>query len=219
MGIRGSLVRKEKRSDKLHPIFVIDFRYRDPEGRERRYRRDARLQTAAGARKEAERLYTVALDTGSVEIRSDAPTFGAFVEGTFTRLYMPRYRPATRKRYEELLGQGILATFGTKRLDAIGTTTLRAFVAELHGRPCSRVARSISSARSCARPLRAARSKRCRSFRSCPVGSEAAGCAEHRRSARDAALAKGWLRVAIALAAYAGLRRARFARSRCATST
>jgi integrase len=207
MGVRGSLVRKEKRGEKLHPVFVIDFRYRDPEGRERRYRRDARLQTAAGARKEAERLFALALETGSVEIRSDAPTFGAFVEGTFTRLYMPRYRPATRTRYEELLGQGILATFGAKCLDAIETRALRAFVVELHERrvqprgPLNFVRTvmraAVESGVLATLPEFPKLPRPGRKLPDAPSTEEVRAMLTH---------ATGWLRVAVALAAYAGLR-------------
>ena len=46
---------------------VIDFRYRDRDGREQRYRRDAHTQTAAGARAETARLMEQAASIGSLK--------------------------------------------------------------------------------------------------------------------------------------------------------
>ena len=60
------------------------------------------MQTAAGAKAEAARLHTVAVTTGSLQTREAAPTLAAFARGQFTMLFMPRYRPSTRRRYEGL---------------------------------------------------------------------------------------------------------------------
>lgn len=127
MGARNrSGVRTEIRDGRK--ILVIDFRYRDTDGRERRYRRDASVQTAAGARAEAERLRRLAASRGDLEPEPEVPTFEAFVRGDFARLVMPRLKPSTRKGYEKILDQpecGLVALIGRKRLDAIGVPEQR----------------------------------------------------------------------------------------------
>ncbi len=206
MSVRsGRLVRKEVRGGKPH--WVIDFRFRDREGREQRYRRDATLQTAAGARAEAERLKMFALTTGRVEVRTNAPTFATFVDGTFRRLYMPRYRPSTRVRYEALLKQGILDTFGAKRLDAIDAALLRAFVASLQERKVQArgpvdfvrtvLRAAVDSGALATMPAFPPTPRQGRKLPDAPSDDEVRAMLAH---------APGWLRTAIALAAFAGLR-------------
>jgi integrase len=205
MSVRSGLVRKEVRSGKLH--WVIDFRFRDRDGREQRYRRDATLQTSAGARAEAERLKMLALTTGSVAARSASQTFAMFVEGTFTRLYMPRYRPSTRVRYEALLKQGILDTFGGKPLDGIEGAALRAFVAGLQERnvqprgPANFVRTvlraAVDSGALASMPAFPPVPRQGRKLPDAPNDDEVRAMLLH---------ARGWLRTAIALAAFAGLR-------------
>ena len=58
MGKLSNGVQKRKRDGKS--ILVIDFRFRDKDGREQRYRRDAHVQTRAGAEAEARRLMETA---------------------------------------------------------------------------------------------------------------------------------------------------------------
>jgi integrase/recombinase XerC len=207
MSVRSGLVRKIVRGGK--PRLVIDIQYRDRDGRLQRYRRDATLQTAAGARAEAERLYLLAVSTGSVEGQGLRPclTFRAFVEGMFTRLYMPRYRPATRVRYEALLKQGVLDAFGSQRLDRIDTPGLRAFVAELLERKVQargplNFVRTVLSAALDAGALEALPTfprirRQGRKLPDAPSDEEVRAMLAH---------AGGWLRTAIALAALAGLR-------------
>jgi integrase len=205
MSVRSGLVRKVSRGGK--PRLVIDFRFRDRDGRERRYRRDATLQTAAGARAEAERLKMLALTSGTLDARSDAPTFATFVEDTFARLYMPRYRPATRVRYQALLRQGILDEFGARRIDSIATAALRAYVATLQERkvqprgPVNFVRTvlraAVESGALAAMPAFPPLPRQGRKLPDAPSDEEVHAML---------ALAHGWLRLAIALAAFAGLR-------------
>jgi hypothetical protein len=116
MGVRSDGVRKAVRDGEVR--WIIDFRFRDKDGREQRYRRDASVQSAAGARAEAERLKRLAAETGSLDLRPPSPTFSEFVETRFRTLVMTtRCRPSTRERYDALFRQGILAAFGAKRLD------------------------------------------------------------------------------------------------------
>src|SRR3954471_393675 len=115
MGKLSSGVQKRKRDGTSLPI--IDFRFRDKDGREQRYRRDARVQTRAGAEAEARRLMEIAHATGTLELRAEAPTLRVFVEETFKPLYRTKFRPGTWQRYEGLLRQGLLDELGDKHLD------------------------------------------------------------------------------------------------------
>ena len=102
MGVRNrSSVRTEIRDGRK--ILIVDFRFTDKDGRPRRYRRDASVQTAAGARAEAERLKRMAASRVTLDADPLAPTLAAFVEGDFTKLVMVRFKPSTRHGYEQLL--------------------------------------------------------------------------------------------------------------------
>ena len=133
MGARSDGVRRAKRAGRS--IWVIDFRYLDKERREQRFRRDARVQTAEGARTEARQRRQRALDTGSPEPRAAAPTFAEFVSASFRPLHLKvKCRPATIERYEYLLRQGILDAFGALTLDGSFLAPTRAYVAQLVAR-------------------------------------------------------------------------------------
>ena len=183
------------------------FRFRDKDGREQRCRQNARLQSAAGARKEAEQLYTLAIETGSVKPKRDATTFASFVTETFARIYMPRFRPATIERYEALLEQGVLETFGAKRLDAIDAAMLRSLNASLLARPVhpkgpmNFVRTVLRAAVECGAlatmPEFPKLPRQGRKLPDAPSTEEVQAMLAH---------AHGWLRVAVGLAAYAGLR-------------
>ncbi|MGH7440060.1 MAG: tyrosine-type recombinase/integrase [Polyangiaceae bacterium] len=134
-------------------------------------------------------------------------TYGAFVSGPFERLYMPAYRPATARRYRELHAQRVLAFFGTKALDAIGPAEFRAFTALLHtegvhSKGPINVVRTV---------VRAAwESDVIAALPECPRGLVATGRkvadAPSQKEVEAMLRADGWLGVAIALAAMAGLR-------------
>jgi hypothetical protein len=109
-------------------ILVIDFRFRDKDGRERRYRRDAAVQLRAAALAEAQRLRRQAAERGTMEIEQAPLTFEQFVDGDFTKLVLPRFKPSTREGYEQLLHgreHGLVTLLGHKRLDAIGIADVR----------------------------------------------------------------------------------------------
>ena len=118
MGKLSSGVQRRKRDGTS--LLVIDFRFRDKDGREQRYRRDARVQTRAGAEAEARRLMEIAHATGTLELRGEAPTLRVFVEETFKPLYRTKVRPGTWRRYEGLLRQGLLDELGDKLLPVRG---------------------------------------------------------------------------------------------------
>src|SRR5262245_30793829 len=66
MGARNrSGVRVERRGGRR--VLIIDFRYRSKDGRLKRFRRDALLQSMTAARSEADRLRRYALEHGTVE--------------------------------------------------------------------------------------------------------------------------------------------------------
>ncbi len=130
MGTRNlGPVRKVRRRGKVY--WVIDFFWFDKAGRKERYRKNARVQSYDGARAEARSLQERALREGTLIERPPAPTFRAFVEGSFRSLRMPHFRASTRVRYEALLRQGLLGHFGTMRLDAIGADAVHGFAAKL----------------------------------------------------------------------------------------
>lgn len=209
MGERNrSSVRVEHRDGRK--ILVIDFRFKDKDGRERRYRRDASVQAAAGARAEAERFKRLAAERGTLDAEAAPVTFAAFVEHQFNKLVMPRYKPQTRVNYRKALEQGehgLLALLGSKRLDAIGAADAR--IVEAHAR-----ARGVMAyaALICMRSvLRAAVELGAVAHmpslpRLPPVSKKLPDAPPQAAVERALATADGWLRLAVALAALAGLR-------------
>lgn len=126
MGARSNGYRKEARGGVAH--WIVDIRFLDKDGRQKRYRRDALLQTAAGARAEAERLKRQVAARGSLEGAPQVPTFASFVAGDFATLAMVRFKPATRAGYSKILHareHGLLALIGHKRLDSIDALDAR----------------------------------------------------------------------------------------------
>jgi integrase len=126
MGHRSrTLVRSEQRRGRA--VLVIDFRYRDKEGAERRYRRDASVQLRGAAHAEADRLRRIAAERGTLEPDEPPLTFRAFVEGDFERLVLVRFKPTTRRGYRRLLHgrQGLVELLGGKTLQAIGAADAR----------------------------------------------------------------------------------------------
>ena len=140
MGVKNFTgVRKVKRGGK--PRWIIDFRYTDTAGERVRLRRCASVQAQEAALAEARRLMKNAADTGVPEAAATAAAapeqppedrrFSAFVDGSFRKLFMPRYRPSTRERYDALFRQTVMAFFGDMKLEAIDGNALRAYAAML----------------------------------------------------------------------------------------
>src|ERR1700733_8616368 len=84
-------------------ILVVDFRYRDKDGREKRYRRDAGVQSRPAAVAEAQRLKKLAAERGTLGAEPEPLTFEQFVRGDFAKLVLPRFKPSTREGYTWLL--------------------------------------------------------------------------------------------------------------------
>jgi len=209
MGAKNlSGVRREKRAGKT--LWIIDFRYTDKNGKRCRFRRDAAVQLGPPARVEAAELMQRALLTGDPELPGKPPvaTVGAFIEETWKKLFLPRYRPATRIRYEAMLEHDILPRFKDHKLDQIGAMEVRALAAELKGRGVqswpqtsfiSSILRSAVEAGALAEmPKLPSHGKRCRKLPDCPDMDEVE---ETMRVAQPR-----WLKTAIGLGVYAGFR-------------
>ena len=207
MGIRNdSGVRKVRRKGG-RPRWVIDFLWVDKDGRQRRYRRDARVQARESAMLEARELRDRALRLGTLDVRPATPTFREFVDGAFKALIMPRFRPATRVRYEALLRQGLLDHVGAMRLDAIGPDAVHSFAATLAKRgvqmkgPVMLLRTVLKAATDLELLSVMPRIPRVWTESRKLPDSPSQGDVD-----RMLVSASGWLRVAIALAAYGGLR-------------
>lgn len=198
-------VRKVRRGGQ--PRWVIDFSYIDKAGVTHRYRRDARVQSAEGARREARQRQELAQLHGSPEGRPAAVGFRTFVEGTFATEHMPRFRPSTQRRYLDLLRQRLLEHFGDQSLDAVDGASLQSLAGKL-----ARAGVQAKGAMLLTRTiLRAAVESGV-----IAVAPKVPRCWSEGRRVPQAptdievdtlvAGARGWLRVAIGLGAYAGLR-------------
>jgi integrase len=213
MGVKNIIgVRRVTRGGK--PLLLIDFRYTNKDGVRTRFRRDAAVQSVAAAQAEAKRLMSRAAETGEVEeapapadASSLAVTFKEFVDGPFESLFMPSYRPATVTRYRGLLRQSVLAKFGSLRLDAINIGHIREYAADIQRRghqtkPLIAFVRTI---------LRAAvDSGHLDKLPDFPTGlmksSHKLPDAPSASEVQVMLTASGWLGLAIALAALAGMR-------------
>jgi integrase len=125
MGAKNhSGVRTVKRAGRK--ILIIDFRFRDKDGREQRCRRDASVQSMTSARTEAETLKRFAVDHGTVDAVEQSPTLERFVRDKFELHVMPTYSPATRERYGRILWkEGLLGELGRIRVAEVGALEFR----------------------------------------------------------------------------------------------
>lgn len=204
-------------------ILVVDFRYRDKDGRERRYRRDAAVQSRPAAVAEAQRLKRVAAERGTMEAEPEPLTFEQFVHGDFAKLVLPRFKPSTREGYKWLLdkpGSGLVALIGHKRLDTIGAGDVRIVEADAlarKARPRYAIVCLHTVLRSAAELGALAHSTRLPKLaaRSAKLPASPPQAVVERVLAES----RGWLRVAIALAALGGRVAARCGRWRSGTSS
>jgi integrase len=90
--------------------------------------RHATLQTRDGAEREAAQYHERAVLTGDPEPKKQsAMTLAAFYEEIFRPKVLPLYRKNTRTRYEALWRQRIAKALGPTRMHAIDEATLRGF--------------------------------------------------------------------------------------------
>ncbi|HEX3854756.1 MAG TPA: tyrosine-type recombinase/integrase [Polyangiaceae bacterium] len=149
----------------------------------------------------------IAHTTGSLDLRPDAPTLRAFVEDTFKPLYRTKFRPGTWKRYEGILSQGLLVELGDLHVDAIGSPVVRAFMAflgkrEIQSRGPVNLLRTLLTAAVETGVLEAMPELP----KAPPPGKKLPSAPSTDEVDAMLANAKGWLRVAVALGALAGLR-------------
>ncbi len=105
-------------------------------------RRKAQIQSQQGAKVEFESLMRQVFETGTVDEQREAPlpaaavpTVDQFWTTTFVPEWMPaKCRPSTSKRYRELYAQGLQASFGAVRLDAITPALVTRYEATLSKR-------------------------------------------------------------------------------------
>jgi integrase len=193
-------------------ILLLDFYYFDSAGYRQRFRRVASMQSVTAARSEAARLMALAAATGSPVgegAPQTIPTFRSWAQDAWAELHLVRHRPATRKRYLDLLGQGILDHFGALRLDQIGANDVLEYTARLAKR--ARPVQSRPHTSLVSTILRdAVRSKVLAKMPELPAhqaGSEKLpDCPSSEEVLAILGATRGWLRLACALAAYAGLR-------------
>jgi integrase len=205
MGARSNGYRKETRAGKAH--WIIDFRFRDRDGRTQRCRQDARVQTAAGARAEAERLKLYTAEHGTLEAQVEVPTFTEFWNGQFGALVLPRYRPATVERYKRLFASDLRPVVGRTRLDAVGAPESRALqvrVIERGADPRPQLALLRTVLREAFELEVIARAPRLPPLPPKPKKLPAAPPLEVVQRLLDGS--SGWLRVAIALAVFGSQR-------------
>lgn len=219
MSARGTGVRIVRRRGKRR--LLIDFTYTDSEGRTQRYRHDAQVQAMAAARAEADRLRALAAATGNPseqqtsgtapqvsDRRPASMTFSQFVDGIWSRVWKPKYSPETQIRYDDLLRQGVRDHFGALPLDQITGMHVREYAATLAARDVlPRPHQSFVSSILKAAVEAGALAKLPENMPKLPP---------HRKCSPDSpsdeevvailAVATGWLRVAVALAVYAGMR-------------
>lgn len=206
-------VRRVTRGSK--PRLIIDFRFTNKDGVRMRCKRDASVQTFAAVHAEAKRLMALAAATGAVmekpakaePIRAATITFEEFVTGPFEKLFMPSYRPATATRYRGLLRQSIMSKFRTLRLDEIGVGDIREYAAEIQRRghqtkPFIAYLRTILRAAVDSGHLAELPAFPPGLMRSSHKLPDAPGAEE----INSMVGAPGWLGLAIALAAFAGMR-------------
>jgi integrase len=139
------MVRTTKRRGQR--VWVIDFSYITPDGRKRRYRRDAEVQTRAGALAEARRrLAAVAakgspfaiVDETAAKIEAEnapppaaGPTFAEVVD-TYRQVFMPsRLKASSQIHYREILDKYLLPQIGKRPLVEITSVFVTESDAEL----------------------------------------------------------------------------------------
>lgn len=218
MGVADRYVHRRVRDGR--EVFQIDFVYDGPDGRKCRYQRRAQIQSKVAACSEAEERYILAVKTGDprlprekAEPKAAEPakppmlTLRRFYETTYTELFLGSVAPSTRDRYTALAKQGLMDVLGDLPLDQIDELQDRRFDAWLQRKKLqTRGPRGFLHALlRCAVEAKALPALP--KLLKLPPKSEKLPSAPAREDV-DAVLgvAEGWLRTAVALAAFAGLR-------------
>jgi len=131
-------VRKEKRADQTR--WVIDIPYRTADGKPKRYRRDAQVQTKTAAEAEDRRLYAELGRSGSLPGAGDKPepepephryTFAEAVRNYRATHMKTTLKPATRASYENRITNLLVPRFGEDPLEAIDRNAVTELDVEL----------------------------------------------------------------------------------------
>ncbi len=114
-----------KRARRGETRWVIDILYSDANGKRRRYRRDATVQTRAGRDAEERRLRENIAKHGSpfepkAEPASAPRTFGEAAESFMKGSAISELKHTTRAGYREIIDTRLIPRFGALPLDAIG---------------------------------------------------------------------------------------------------
>jgi integrase len=133
-------VRKETRGGE--PRLVIDILYKTADGKRRRYRRDAQVQTATAARAEERRLLTELATKGEIVVVAPPPepatptittTFAQAAEYFRRTKALSALKPSTRSSYGEVLKRVLEPRFGKTALADISLANVVELDADLVG--------------------------------------------------------------------------------------
>ena len=200
-------VRKRTRNGNKSGI-LIDIRYIDDQGRRQRYRRKSTATTMSGARAEEARIRERIAKCGTpYEGTSESLTLAEFVEAHWMDWAAVQLKPSTRHVRSLLLRNQILPAFGHMHLDEITLASVQKYAAQVQASGVNPRCRLllVQSVLQLACKLKVldtmpelpdiARSPR--KLPDCPCAEEAEAILR---------VAPGWLRAALAIAYYAGLR-------------
>jgi hypothetical protein len=133
--IKAMIRRQERRSKRY---WVIDIRYETADGRKTRYRRDAQVQSRAGADAEHRRLLLELAKRGTlVRAEGDAnekPAPATFAKAVclFRQTHMQSaLKPSTRVTYDHWIAALLVPRFGPTLLDDLSGSDLAQLDAEL----------------------------------------------------------------------------------------
>jgi integrase len=208
MGVHTNLIKKRARNGVTR--LIIDFYFTTKNGERVRFVRHAALQTRDGAEREAAQYYERAILTGDPEpeTRAVAITLAVFYTDTFVPKILPLFRKNTRIRYEALWRQRVEREFGEKPLDEFTEDDFLRFARsiELEKRKAKgpvaflrTLLREAATLRLIAKAPRVPPGviKDAKKLPAAPTLDEVEGLIAN---------ATGWLRIALALGVYAGLR-------------
>lgn len=131
-------VRKETRAGQTR--WVIDIPYRTSDGKPKRYRRDAQVQTKTAAHAEDRRLYAELGQSGSLPGAGEKPepepephryTFAEAVRHYRATHMKTTLKPATRASYENRITMLLVPRFGDLPLEAVDRAAMTELDVEL----------------------------------------------------------------------------------------
>jgi len=127
-------VRRVKRRGRAR--WVLDIRYRTPEGVNKRFRRDAQVQTRAAANAEAQRLLLRLAEKGTLDPDDEeeepeaVPTIDDAIE-QFELVELPKKKPSTQHGYAQIIEAEIRPRYGSWLLTDVDRQTFLELDTEL----------------------------------------------------------------------------------------